>query len=67
MRPICPECNREMVFIAITIPADGCFYKTWQCDCEYRDEEYAPDGIIADIMRAREWHDGSVAREIAWP
>ena len=59
----CPECGERLVFVAI--PIAGVIFKSWHCDCQYRAEEdkVVPFGIIADIMRSREWDDGSLCYE----
>ena len=60
----CPECNERLVFVAMAI--GGKVFKTWQCDCQYRNEndELIPPHIVGDIMRAREWDDGSMAYDL---
>lgn len=59
--PTCPECGRRLVFVALARP--GVLLKAWMCDCAYRGEDarYAPPGLVADIVRSREWDDGSIA------
>ena len=63
-KPIyCPECGRRMVFVAMA--GFGCIFHTWQCDCIYRDNpEFVPPEIVGDIVRAREWDDGSIAVDL---
>jgi len=63
-RPICPSCNRRLVYVALA--GGGKLFHTWQCDCEYRKEQDAiiPPEIVGDIMRAREWNDGSLSYDI---
>lgn len=58
----CPECGRRMVFVVVVLQGSGEMFKTWQCDCAYReaDQDVGPDGIVAAIVRAREEDDGSV-------
>jgi len=60
-RPICTKCGLELVFIAIVLEGIGEMFKTWQCDCEYRDEDTAPKEIITGIVRAREGDDFSIS------
>lgn len=57
---ICPQCGRRMVYVAVVV--SGYLFHSWQCDCAYRIEapEYNPPRIVGDIMRAREFDDGSV-------
>lgn len=58
--PTCPDCGRRLVFVALC--GGGKMFKTWQCDCQYRseDDDIVPHEIVGDIMRAREWDDGSL-------
>jgi hypothetical protein len=44
----------------------GKLFHTWQCDCAYRQEQdrLAPDGLIADICRAREWDEGCLCYRV---
>lgn len=63
MRPICPECGREMIFVAVVLKGSGEFFRSWQCDCDYRDQEDAPREIVANIVRARENEDESLVYE----
>lgn len=57
-KPECPYCKREMVYLLVG--ENGQLFKGWTCDCEYREADDAPDGIIAEIVRAREWDDVSI-------
>jgi hypothetical protein len=59
-RPRCVNCGEELVFVALVIPGGERMWRTWQCDCYYRDGVYVPEEIVADIVRARDWDDGSV-------
>lgn len=64
-RPICPKCQREMVFVALAYP--GLVYHTFMCDCFYRDDsnrDIYPAGLVADIVRAREFNDGSLVIDL---
>ena len=68
MRPICPECKRELVFVCVVLRGSGEFFRSWQCDCNYRHkddeaQEDAPKDLIASIVRAREDEDGSITYE----
>ena len=53
-RPICPECDRELIFVTIVLEGSGEMFKTWQCDCEYRDGDCVPEDVVQAIVRARE-------------
>ena len=68
MRPVCPSCQRELVFVCIVLSGSGEFFRSWQCDCDYRTsdgeaQEDTPKDIIATIVRAREDNDGSITYE----
>jgi DNA/RNA-binding domain of Phe-tRNA-synthetase-like protein len=56
----CPDCGQRMVFVAVTMKGLNEIFKTWQCDCHYRDGEFVPRDIIGEIVRSREFDDGSV-------
>ena len=56
-RPVCSECGRELVFAAIV--AGDQFFSAWLCDCTPQ-----PDGVVADIVRAREWEEQALVYEI---
>lgn len=56
-RPNCPQCGRELVFAAIV--AGGEFFCAWLCDCDSQ-----PEGVKADIVRAREWDQQSIVYEV---
>lgn len=60
----CQSCGRRLVFVAMV--AGGKMFKTWQCDCEYRieDDNIVPPEIISEIVRAREWDDGSIVYDV---
>jgi len=64
-RPICPSCNLELVYVAIVLEGSGEFFRTWQCDCNYREKsklvEDAPDEIVPAIVRAREGDEYSIS------
>ena len=63
MRPYCPRCNRELVFCAIAGP--DMMIPSWVCDCELRlNGDVAPYGLITDIVRAREYNDGSLVFDL---
>lgn len=49
-RPQCPNCGRELIFAAIVVGGD--FFSAWLCDCGNQ-----PEGIVPDIVRAREWDE----------
>ncbi len=64
MRPICPECSRELVFCAVAGPE--LMVPCWVCDCEMRKHlDVVPSGMIADIMRAREDDDASLVLDLS--
>jgi hypothetical protein len=56
-RPHCPECGREMVFALIE--AGNLVFQSWICDCREQ-----PPGVVADILRAREWYKQSLEFQI---
>lgn len=58
-RPICPECRRDMVFAVIE--AGQLAFQAWICDCRVQ-----PPGIVADIIRAREWDDMALELEVVY-
>ena len=61
---VCPGCGRRMVFAAIV--AKRKIVRAWVCDCDQRKEEpeLVPEGLIACIVRAREFDDGSVVQPL---
>lgn len=66
MRPQCPICQRELVFVALAYP--GRMYQAWMCDCMYRDERLMhlfPPGLVALIVRARECDEWSVIVDLS--
>ena len=64
MRPVCPDCKRELVFVAIDLEDSTDFFRSWQCDCDYRDAENVPPRILATILRAREDDDAGISYQI---
>ena len=63
MRPLCPACEREMVYVYMSGPA--VVYRAYMCDCEYRrlggdPVEYSPPAIVGLILQAREFDEGVV-------
>ena len=61
--PTCPECGRRLVYVAMVV--GPYMFQTWQCDCYYReDEEFCPPSVISDIVRSREWDDGSMVYDV---
>lgn len=60
--PTCHDCGRRMVFVVMVLP--GVIFRTWQCDCQYRGQEFVPPEVVSEIVRAREWEDGSVAYDL---
>ena len=64
MRPICPTCRRELIFVAIDMEDTEDYFRSWQCDCDYRDAENVPDRILATILRAREDYDVGITYQI---
>ncbi len=75
-RPRCPACGEEMVFVALVIPRGETIYRAWMCDCQYRQKvagpdgpeyrnlDFVPEGIISNILWAREYDDGSFVMRI---
>ena len=68
MRPVCPSCQRELVFVCIVLSGSGEFFRSWQCDCDYRTsdgeaQEDTPDELISSIVRAREDNEAAVTYE----
>lgn len=55
---LCPECHRRLVYVAIVV--HGYRIDAWACDCQQRELDNAFPGLVADIMRAREWDEGGV-------
>lgn len=58
-RTTCPECGRDMVFAAIE--AGDKVFQAWLCDCRKQ-----PAGVIADVIRAREWDDMCLEFEVVY-
>jgi C4-type Zn-finger protein len=59
--PTCPYCGERMVFVAMAVRESNEIFRMFTCDCLYRDTDMVPKGIIADVVRAREWDDGSLS------
>lgn len=56
-RPICNTCGRELVFASIV--AGQVVFNTWLCDCDPQ-----PEGVAAEIIRAREWYEQALVYEL---
>lgn len=57
-RPNCPNCGRELVFIALVVPPE--VFHTWCCDCE----KEQPREVKRDVVRAREWDEQALVLEV---
>ena len=65
-RPACPQCGLEMILVTVWA---GRVFLGWMCDCMYRNtkEELIADGIIANLVRAREFDETFLIYRLEFP